>query len=208
MKQVFMLLALVMLAGCAAPQPGKSSAETPAPSLGPDQYDPNAEYATAEEREAWFEEQTALAEEFLEEHQELLNEISAAILETEVAEQYLYFIICPGYCDGDTPHLESFWRACDEYRYEQGCHPIDPELTLAGLSEELDLLANELCALHPMGITYKNGEYSHSLEIGFASSSFPGAFFCDVFLRCDIDQKETGGYTWEVTQHEFCMDGL
>lgn len=205
MKQVFMLLALVMLVGCAAPQPERGSSETLAPSLGPDQYDPNAEYATAEERDAWFDEQTSLAEEFLEEHRDLLDEISAAILETEVAEQYLYFIVCPGYSDGDTPHLDSFWRTSDEYRCEQGCHPIDPELTLAGLSEELDLLVNELCALRPMRITYQNNEYSHSLEIGFAVTTLPIAIFCSVSLRYEPTQENPNEYAWGVKQYDWSI---
>lgn len=172
MKHIHLFLALALLAGCAA--------------------QPVAD--TSEERNAWLEEQAALAGEFLDEHRDLLDEIAAVILETEIAEQYLEFYICPGYSD-DGPHLDSFRRTSDKYGCYQGCGAIDPKLTLAGLSVELDLLTKELCALRPMGISYSNKESVHSLQIGFAAESFSGgACLCDVNLDCEID----GAHDWTV----------
>lgn len=202
MKKIFLLLALALLAGCTK----EPAVDTPAP--GPEWEDQEVEWSTQEERDAWFDEQTALAEEFLEEHRELLNGIAAAILETEVAGQFSEFSICSVYSDDNTPYLDSFRRTSDEYRHSQGCDPITPELTLAGLSEGLDRLMTELCALCPLGLTYQNNEYGRSLEISFASTEFPTAILCDVFLCCDITQKNPDGYIWEVKQDEHCMYGL
>lgn len=172
MKYIHLFLTLALLAGCAA--------------------QPVAD--TSEERNAWLEEQAALAEEFWDEHRDLLDEIAAVILETELAEQYLEFYICPGDSD-DGPHLDSFRRTSDEYGCHQGCGAIDTKLTLAGLSVELDLLTKELCALRPMGISYRNKESVHSLQIGFAAESFSGgACLCDVNLDCEID----GAHDWTV----------
>lgn len=205
MKQVFMLLALVMLVGCAAPQPERGSSETPAPSLGPDQYDPNAEYATAEEREAWFEEQAALAEEFIEDHHELLDKIAAAILETELAEQYLGFEISPGFQDDDMPYLESFRRVSDGYNCRQERGVLSPELTLDELSEELDLLAKELRAVRPMWITYETGENGRTLTLDFATTTLPIAIFCDVYLRYEPTQENPNEYAWGVKQYDWSI---
>lgn len=201
MKCIFLLLALSLLAGCAV-RPAVDASEPVTPTLKPYQ---ESEESTPEERNAWLEEQTALAEEFLNEHRDLLDEIATVILETEIAEQYLEFYISPEYTDDSTPCLVHFWRTSEESGHYQGYNAAGPELTLAGLSEELDLLATELCVLRPMGISYSNTEYVHSLQIGFAAASFSGGkYLCDVSLDCQMD----GAHDWAVISDYHYMDGL
>lgn len=196
MKWMSMLLALILLAGCDT---------VPLADMFPEWQ---VEWSTKEERDAWFEEQTALAETFLEESRNLLDEIAASIFETEVGMGFSELDVCPGYSADDIPHLDSFRRTSDKYRYSQGCSPINPELTLPDVSEDLDRLAKELCALHPSKISYRNNESGQRLEIAFADTEFPTAIFCSVYLYCEITSENPNEYTWTVKHDELWMFGL
>lgn len=186
MKWISLFLVLLLLTGCGTGIVADTSV------AGPD--------TSMEKVDAWLLEQTSYAETFCTEHQELLDDIAAQIMETDLANQYTAFYIEPfhdeqwlmGYCrsDGTTDEINV--------------------LSVSDLSMELSDLLKVLNALRPMALNYTSQEYdeARTLTFNFSSAVLSGNYFCNVNLTYQPKRNAPEEWEWQVTQEEFCMDGI
>lgn len=185
----------------------------------PDPFDWNVEMTSQEVIFTWLEEQTGEAKGFFNDHEELFARIVETALDPEITEVYQGFSINSGYSEPETLYLTDY-RTVEGEKVVLGfgAYP-DGEYyrSIDHLSPELEPVLSELLALRqPLSLTYTTPEdnfYNGALlEVGYSSTEFPTAIYCDVSFQYDPDFSPGGEYDlgngWHIQADYHYMYGL
>lgn len=196
----------------------RSATEDPFPS-STCTFPRNVEMTSQEVILTWLEEQTVEAREFFNDHEELFAQIAEVALDPEVTEVYQGFSINSGYSEPETLYLTEY-RTIDGEKVSlgYGAYP-DGEYyrSISDLSTELESVLAELLALRqPLNLAYTATEdffYNGALlEVGYSSTEFPTAIFCDVSFQYDPGFSPGGEYDlgngWHIQADYHHMYGL
>lgn len=179
----------------------------------------SVEMTSQEVISAWLEEQAQEAGKFFQEHQELFTQIKEAALAPKVTDIYQSFSISSGYSEPETLYL-THYRTPETggVTLGYGAYPDgDYYRSISDLSPELEKTLTELLALRqPLDLSYTAQEdffYAGALlQIGYSSTEFPTAIFCDVTFEYDPEHSPGGAYTlgdgWHIRPDYFYMYGL
>lgn len=179
----------------------------------------NVEMTSQEVIFTWLEEQAGEAKGFFNDHEELFVRIAETVLDPEITEVYQGFSISSGYLEPGTLYLTEYRTIGGEnVSLGYGAYP-DGEYyrSISDLSPELEPVLAELLALRqPLSLTYTAPEdffYNGPLlQVGYSSTEFPTAIFCDVSLRYDPELSSEREYNlgngWYIWPEYHYMYGL